>query len=107
MKSAPVVAHIERDLLWPVIQLRGQAFSPRMLLHIMDGFLRNAQNFLLGARRQWPVSTEDAELGIEFSALRALYHAPQLHRQSRLARVLRTQRPDRLPRIGQSFAHVV
>ena len=32
-----------------------------VLLHIMDGLLRHAQNFALRSRRQWPVCAEDAE----------------------------------------------
>ena len=87
-KSQPVVAHFQPNLRGAVFQLHGQLPRPRVLLHIMDGLLRNAQNLALRARRQRPVRAEDAELRLQPPTMLRFHHAPQIHRQRRLARVL-------------------
>ena len=105
-KSLSVIPYFKRNLLRPILQLHIQILRARVLLYIVDGFLRNTKNLALRAWGQRPVRAKDAEACFQLTAAGALHHAAQPHRQRRFARVLRTQRPDRLPCIGQPFSYI-
>ncbi len=50
-KTPPVVPHFHGDVPWSVFQLDRKIFGAGVLLHIMDRFLGDTQDFALGARR--------------------------------------------------------
>ena len=80
--TTAVVTDFQCNRTGPVLQLDEKLPGPRMLLHIMDGLLGHAQQFLLGPRREWTIRAEDAELGFETGASGRLGEAPQLYRQA-------------------------
>ena len=94
INSPPIVPHFQCDRSSLVLELNPNLARSGVLLHIMDGFLRNPQQFAFSLRRQRTISAEETEFRLQPIVSRSLRNPPQFHRQRRLIRILRAQRPN-------------